>query len=262
MRLNIEVELNYHFGAPTDVLLTVEVAQLPDQILVEDLLTIDGVASLRPIAGEDGIGRRTWMPAEGAFHASYRATVDVDRPLPDIGPLAAVPRRELPAEVISYLWPSRYCEADRFEAFVLREFGDAEGGAKVDAMADWIHRRLDYCPGSSDSTTTAADTFVSRQGVCRDYAHLLATFARAGGVPARLVSAYGWKVDPPDFHALVEVWLDGGWRLIDPSRLAPLEGVVRICVGRDATDIAFMTSFGFAELKDQSVRVRRHGEED
>ena len=87
--------------------------------------------------------------------------MEVDRRLPDIDPLAAVPRRELPAEVIPYLWPSRYCEADRFEAFVNREFGDAEGGAQVSAMAEWIHRRLDYCPGSSDSTTTAADTFVS-----------------------------------------------------------------------------------------------------
>ena len=260
MRLNIEVELNYRFAEATDVLLAVEAAQLPDQILIEDLLTIDGVGPLRAIAGEDGIGRRTWMRAEGAFHASYRATVEIDRPLPDIGPLPAVPRRELPAEVIPYLWPSRYCEADRFEAFVARQFGDLEGGAQLGAMADWIHRRLDYCPGSSDSNTTAADTFVSRQGVCRDYAHLFAAFARAAGVPARLVSAYGWKVDPPDFHALVEVWLDGGWHLIDPSRLAPLDGVVRICVGRDATDIAFMTSFGVAELHDQSVTVTREGE--
>ena len=76
-------------------------------------------------------------------------------------------------------------------------------------------------------------------------------------MPARLVSAYGWKVDPPDFHALVEVWLDGAWQLVDPSRLAPIEGVVRICVGRDATDIAFMTSFGPAEMQAQSVRVVR-----
>ena len=76
-------------------------------------------------------------------------------------------------------------------------------------------------------------------------------------MPARLVSAYAWRLDPPDFHALVEVWLGGAWQLIDPSRLAPLEGVVRICVGRDATDIAFMTSFGFAEMKAQSVQVTR-----
>jgi transglutaminase-like putative cysteine protease len=256
VRLSIEVELDYRFDQPTDVLLTVEAAQLPDQRLVEDLLTIDGAGPLRAIAG-DGIGRRTWMQAAADFHASYRATVDVERPVPALEGLAAATLRNLPPEVIPYLWPSRYCEADRFEDFVVREFGSDEGGSKIAAMTDWIHRQLDYRPGSSDATTTAADTFVARKGVCRDYAHLLAAFSRAAGVPARLVSAYGWKVDPPDFHALVEVWLGDAWYLVDPSRLAPVEGVVRICVGRDATDIAFMTSFGPAEMKAQSVKVAR-----
>jgi transglutaminase-like putative cysteine protease len=256
VRLGIAAELDYHFAEPTDVLLALEVAQLPDQRLIEDRLTVDGSGPLRPIAGGDGIGRRTWLRAEGRFRAAYRATVEVERAAVDIAALGAAPLRELPAEVIPYIWPSRYCESDRFEAFVLREFSGLEGGAAVAAMADWIHAQLDYLPGASDSATTAADTFVSRQGVCRDYAHLLVAFARASGVPARLVSAYGWKVDPPDFHALVEVWLDGGWRLVDPSRLAVPEGVVRICVGRDATDVAFMTSFGPAELRSQSVMVR------
>ena len=257
MQLNIAVDLDYHFPAATDVLLTVEAAQLPDQRLVEDRLLIDGAGPLQPIAGGDGVGRRTWMVAEGDFRAQYRAIVDVERTSEDLVGLAAVPMRELPPEVIPYLWPSRYCEADRFEGFVDRAFGTVDGGAKIAAMADWIHGHLDYRPGSSDTTTTAADTFVARQGVCRDYAHLLAAFARAAGVPARLVSAYGWQLDPPDFHALVEVWLGSAWHLVDPSRLAPIEGIVRICVGRDATDIAFMTSFGPAEMKAQSVAVER-----
>ena len=63
--------------------------------------------------------------------------------------------------------------------------------------------------------------------------------------------------DPPDFHAVVEVWLDGGWRLVDATRLAPVEGIVRIGIGRDATDIAFMTVFGEALMNAQSVEVRR-----
>jgi transglutaminase-like putative cysteine protease len=257
MRLNIRVELDYHFPQPVDLLLTVEAAQLPDQKLVDDLLVIDNVGPMQPIAGGDGIGRRTWMLAEGPFHASYRAVVDVERQCRPLEQMSATARRDLPAEVIPYLWPSRYCEADRFDGFVEREFGGREAGAMVAAMSEWIYRQLDYVPGSSDSTTTAADTFVSRCGVCRDYAHLLTAFVRAAGVPARLVSAYGWKVDPPDFHALVEVWLNDAWHLVDPSRLAPLDSVVRICVGRDATDIAFMTSFGPAEMRSQTVEVTR-----
>ncbi|HWT13070.1 MAG TPA: transglutaminase family protein, partial [Allosphingosinicella sp.] len=193
----------------------------------------------------------------GPLRARYRATVEVGRPSVDLAELAIAPLRELPGEVIPYIWPSRYCEADRFETFVARRFGRHEGGAKVAAMAEWIRSRLDYRSGSSDSTTTAADTFVSREGVCRDYAHLLAAFARAAAVPARLVSAYALKVDPPDFHAVVEVWLGGGWRLVDPTGMAPPDGLVRVCVGRDATDIAFLTSFGEAEMRAQSVAVTR-----
>lgn len=255
MRLSIAVALDYHFAEPADVLLAVEAAQLPDQRLVEDRLTVDGSGPLRPIAGEEGIGRRTWLRAAGPFRAAYRATVEIERAVPAIEGLAATPLRALPAEVIPYIWPSRYCESDRFEAFVARNFADVEGGARIRAMADWIYREVDYRAGASDATTTAADTFVARQGVCRDHAHLLATFARAAGVPARLVSAYALKVEPPDFHALVEVWLGESWHLVDPTGMAPLESVVRICVGRDATDIAFMTIFGEAQLQSQSVEV-------
>jgi transglutaminase-like putative cysteine protease len=201
------------------------------------------------------------MRAGGPFRARYHAIVEVERPLPELAGLETSPTRELPAAIIPYLWPSRYCEADRFEGFVEREFGSIEGGDKIVAMADWIHNKLDYSPGSSDSTTTAADTFVARRGVCRDYAHLLATFARAAGIPARLVSAYGWKLSPPDFHALVEVWLDRKWHLVDPSRLSPIDGIVRICIGRDATDIAFMTSFGAAHMNSQKIEVVRIDDE-
>jgi transglutaminase-like putative cysteine protease len=256
MRLSIAAELDYRLAEPADVLLALEVVQLPDQRLIEDLLTVAGATSpLNPIAGEHGIGRRTWLKAHGRLHARYTAEVEIARELPDLAGLAADPLTGLPADVVPYLWPSRYCEADRFEGFVDGRFGALGGGAKVAAMAEWIHREMTYAPGASDTSTTAADAFVSRRGVCRDYAHLLATFARAAGIPARLVSAYAFALDPPDFHALVEVWLAGGWHFADASRLAPLEGIVRIAAGRDATDVAFMTSFGPAEFVAQRVTV-------
>lgn len=257
MELRIEVDLDYHFREATDVLLAIEVAQLPDQLLGEDLLSVAGSGPLRPIGAEDGIGRRTWMRAEGLCRASYRATLSVDRPSLAIGGLPASNLQDLPAIVVPYLWPSRYCEADRFEAFVEKTFGTLAGGAKIEAMAGWIRQEMDYVMGSSDASTTAVDAFLSRRGVCRDFAHLMATFSRAAGIPARLVSAYAWALKPPDFHAVVEVWLDGAWHLVDATGLAPIEGLARICVGRDATDIAFMTIFGVGEMRAQSVQVTR-----
>jgi transglutaminase-like putative cysteine protease len=258
MRLQIDIDLDYFLPEPADVLLAVEVAQLPDQALLRDLLTIDGAdAPLTPVAGEDAIGQRTWVRASGRLHATYRATVEVERRIRPIRNLPICPLPQLPPEAIAYLWPSRYCQSDQFETYVEHRFGDLAGGAKLLAMRDWVNAELDYVPGSSDTTTTAADAFVSRQGVCRDFAHLMATFARAAGVPARLTSVYALGMKQPDFHAVVEVWLDGAWHFLDATGLAPAEGFVRICVGRDATDIAFMTIFGSAVMNGQSVRVTR-----
>jgi transglutaminase-like putative cysteine protease len=157
---------------------------------------------------------------------------------------------------VPYLFPSRYCESDRLDTMVRRDFGALTGGDKVAAMTDWVRAHLTYEP-SGDTGTTAIDTLVARRGVCRDYSHLLIAMARAADIPARMVGAYAWALEPEDFHAVVEVWLDGGWRLIDPTGLAPEEGIARIGVGRDATDISFLTIFGRADLVGQNVSVKR-----
>ena len=100
-------------------------------------------------------------------------------------------------------------------------------------------------------------SFVQRRGVCRDFAHLLISFARAATIPARIVSAYAPDVSPPDFHAVAEIWLDGSWHLVDATGMARPNDIVRIGVGRDATDIAFLTTFGDMVFQEQRVEVKR-----
>lgn len=257
MILSIDVVLDYALPRPRDVLLQIEAAAMADQRILDSHFTVTSPDPLRAVDGEEAIGQRTWARGEGRLRAEYRARIDIDRVDLDLSRLDAAAPAELPALVIPYVLPSRYCESDRFEAFVERDFADRRGGAKVLAMRDWIARHIDYEAGISTGETTAADTFVRRAGVCRDYAHLLATFARAAMIPARLVSAYAPGVTPPDFHALVEVWLAGSWHIIDATGMARPSEVARIAVGRDATDIAFMTIFGTAELIEQSVQVTR-----
>jgi transglutaminase-like putative cysteine protease len=257
MRVEIDVVLDYDLPEPHDVLLQVEVAQMADQRIIGDKLTVSSPEKLRPVEGNESVGQRTWAAGTGQFHAHYSALVEIDRPVVAIDGLVAADARDLPALVVPYLLPSRYCESDKFESFVLRDFADHHGGAKILAMRDWIAGHVDYVSGASNGDTTASDTFVQRQGVCRDYAHLLASFSRAAMIPARIVSAYAPDVTPPDFHAVVEVWLEGAWHLIDATGMASGQDIVRIAVGRDATDIAFMTVFGTATFRNQSVRVTR-----
>ena len=257
MRLAIDTHLRYFVHAPADLLFAVEVASLPDQWLIEDRLTLAGTGPLTSVAGEDGVGRRSWARGDGLVEAHYTAIVEVTRSVPDLAALGLDPLPMLPGNVVAYLMPSRYGDSYRFEPWVRRRFGHLDGGAKVAAMAEWVAASMAYVPGASTQRTTAGDSFISREGVCRDYAHLLIAMVRAADIPARIVGAYGFGVHPPDFHAVVEVWLDGGWRLVDPTGLAPIEGIVRLCVGRDATDIGFLTIFGTAELVEQRVSVTR-----
>lgn len=257
MRLSIDAELDYTLAAPVDLLFALEVAQMPDQILVTDGLVVTGVDLLRPIVGAESLGRRTWASGANQVNARYTATVDIKRSPARLAGLGTDKLHDLPPLVVPYLFPSRYCEADRLETFVHREFGHLSGGDAILAVTDWIRGHVDYVPGSSNGNTTAVDTFVSGRGVCREFAHLLTAMARAAGVPARMVGAYAWGLEPQDFHAVVEVWLDGCWHLVDATGLAPTEGIVRIGVGRDATDISFLTIFGQALLNHQQVRVER-----
>ncbi len=258
MRLAIETILDYDFPEPGDVLLVLEAAALSDQHIMEQSLHIDGAETVSTLGGGSGIGRRTWAHADGGrMVLRYQATVEVERALSDLSGLCKSPLPDLPETVLPFIWPSRYCEADRFTGFVEGHFPGLEGGALVQALVHWVSDNLRYVPGSSNGATSAVDSFVTQQGVCRDYAHLTAALIRACDIPARLVSVYAPELDPPDFHAVVEVWLEGAWHLVDATRLAPVENMVRIAVGRDATDIAFMTAFGTARMNGQSIRVTR-----
>ena len=97
-------------------------------------------------------------------------------------------------------------------------------------------------PGSSLPTDGAEQTLLARRGVCRDYAHLVIALLRALDIPARMVAVYAPGLQPMDFHAVCEAWVDGTWHVVDATALAPRQSLVRISTGRDAADIAFLTN--------------------
>ena len=131
-------------------------------------------------------------------------------------------------------------------------------------MRDWVADKFAYTPGVSDATTTALDSFVMRRGICRDYAHVMVALARASTIPARFVSCYAPGVEPPDFHAVAEVFLadpetpgGGAWYLVDATGMADPGEIAKIGVGRDAADVSFLTSFGMVEFVDKTVSGAR-----
>jgi transglutaminase-like putative cysteine protease len=255
MRLFVQANLSYRFPEPAEVVLLLEAARSPDQAVRDERLSIAPARDFARLDDSLTGERRVVFTAEGDVEIAYSADVEVLSRDADLRWAEAEPIRNLPPDALRYLRPSRYCPSDRFERYVQNEFGAFEGGNKVAAILDWLSTHLTYAAGVSDASTTALDTFVDRAGVCRDFAQLAITFCRAAKIPARAVSAYAWKLTPPDMHAVAEVYLGGRWRLIDPTGKAPTEGVVRVATGLDAVDVAFMTIFGAAELLGQTFAV-------
>lgn len=264
MPIDISARFSFSVDRLSDVLLQFEAAAIPEQRILDSHCVMSEAEHIARIAAQDEIGERIWLHVNGRFEVRYTAQVEVKRLLADIGTLSRLDPHELPGEAVQYLFDSRYCAADRFQPFVEAEFGDSTGGARIVAIRDWIAHNFSYVPGSSTSTTTALDSFVERRGICRDYAHVMVTLARASAIPARYCSVYAPGVSPPDFHAVAEVFLadqtvpgGGAWHLVDATGMADPAETVKIGVGRDAADVSFMTVFGNAEFEDKDVTVKQ-----
>lgn len=107
--------------------------------------------------------------------------------------------------------------------------------ARAWALSEAVRSRMAYSPGVTGLSTTAAQAFAAGQGVCQDYAHLYLALARLGGLCARYVN--GLPEGEGASHAWCEVWLDGIWTGIDPTRGQWTDdGYLRFGVGRDFGD--------------------------
>ncbi|MDE8652500.1 transglutaminase-like domain-containing protein [Novosphingobium album (ex Liu et al. 2023)] len=255
MKIKIRTELDYDCPNPTDLLLQIEAAIIPEQRVLAAHIDLPQAQHFARVPGHDAIGDRIWLRFQGNLKVVYTGEVEIDRLDADISQLAAVPPHFLPGETVQYLLPSRYCPSDHFLMLVEAEFGHLAGGARIAAMRDWIYQHVVYASGSSNAFTGAMETFVDRHGVCRDFAHLMITMARASAIPARFASVYGIGVEPQDFHAVAEVFLDNVWYVVDATGMSSSGRIAKIGIGRDAADVSFLTSYGTVIMNSQIVEV-------
>lgn len=263
MRISVSASFGFTLFEPTDVLLQFEAADTPQQTIINPDTWTPAARHTACVPAHDNIGHRYWLLAEGACRVDYSAQVEIKQQVVDIAKLDALFPRNLPGEAVQYLFDSRYCQSIEMQQIVAEQFGHIEGGAKIAAMRDWIHENFTYAPGSSDAQTTAMQSYEARQGICRDYAHVLVSMARAAAIPARYVSCYAPGVNPPDFHAIAEVFLadpetpgGGTWQMVDATGMADPLKTAKIGVGRDAADVSFMTVFGASNFDFSTVEVQ------
>jgi transglutaminase-like putative cysteine protease len=204
--------------------------------------------------------RRVTLPA-GQSVARFDANVDVP-PAADAFDAGApeVPPDLIPDAVLAYTLPSRFCPSDELGEVAWDLFGSVHlGWGRVQAITDWVHNEVVFGYSETATTKTAVDVFEARAGVCRDFAHLAIAFCRALSIPARY--AFGYLPDigvpandvPMDFFAWMEVYLGGQWWTFDPRNGVRRIGRVLIGRGRDALDVAMVSTFGAVELNSMVV---------
>jgi transglutaminase-like putative cysteine protease len=144
----------------------------------------------------------------------------------------------LPPEI--YLRAAPLAEANG----ALRKFAeDAAGGQRaaldrLHPLMGAIYGTMTFDPTPTFSTTTAAEAFALRRGVCQDFAHIFVACSRWLGIPARYVSGYLARPDGASQnagHAWAESYVaDLGWVAFDATNdTCTDEHYVRVAVGFD-----------------------------
>lgn len=244
MQRDVSVRLTLDVAAPAALVLSVAVAEA--YRAVETLaLSVDGrPLAPREVLDQHGTRLHVLDAPVGHLVVDYSARIR--------GRLAPLAGEEV--DRLRYLRPSRYAESDVLWATARAEFAGLSGQSLLTAVSSWVGTRLAYVAGSSLPTDGAERTLLARRGVCRDFAHLVVALLRALDVPARLAAVYAPGLQPMDFHAVAEAWVEGEWRVVDATTLAPRSSLVRIATGRDAADTAFLGVYGgIATLRELTV---------
>jgi transglutaminase-like putative cysteine protease len=238
-RRHVSARLEMEVHEPLEMVLQVAVADMPGASRRESLtVTCDGQFLAPAEVAVPGEGRAHVLTVRpGRVLVEYRAAIEG----------RAAPPEATAADRLTYLRPSRYAESDQLVALAHAEFAGISGAPDLlAAVSSWVGTQLSYVPGSSGPTDGAVHTLLRRQGVCRDYAHLVVALLRALDIPARVAAVYAPGLEPMDFLAVAEALVDGRWRVADATLLAPRASLVRIATGRDAADTAFLSTYGGA----------------
>jgi len=238
--------------APTPVVtqLTIAADQLKDLRVAENFALTPQIPSTTYTDIFGNACRRFIAPVGELAMWSDSVIEDSGMVDPDATEANVMPVEALPDDILVYLLGSRYCETDRLSQMAWDLFGATPAtGARVQAICDYVNRRIRFDYQLARATRTAAEAHQEQVGVCRDYAHLAIALCRCMNIPARYVNGYLGDIGVPlflpmDFSAWIEVYLGNRWWVFDPRNNIPRIGRIVISRGRDAADVAMITSFG------------------
>jgi transglutaminase-like putative cysteine protease len=253
VKFRVGYEFRYNFPQPTPCILALCIhhtrsadLEQPDSPRIEPSASISGYRD----AFGNWCTRLVAPSGRVRIHCDsiVRDSGEADRTAPEAGQVAV---ERLPDDALIFLLPSRFCETEKLLDRSWELFGKARPGwDRVKAICDFVHDHIVFSYRDARATRTATEALDEKVGVCRDYAHLAVAFCRALNIPARYCTGYlsdaGMQspFPPGDFAAWFEAYLDGAWYTFDPRNNQPRIGRILIARGRDAADVAMVTTFG------------------
>ncbi len=102
-----------------------------------------------------------------------------------------------------------------------------------------LHDDMQFDTDPTQPTTTAAESFTLKRGVCQDLSHIFIAVARSLGIPARYVGGYFHRndgvIEQDAGHAWAEAFVpDLGWVAFDTANgISATDAHVRVAVGLD-----------------------------
>jgi transglutaminase-like putative cysteine protease len=256
MKFNVFTEMEYTVRSASTLILNINALRTQHQTVISEEFTIDPYLKTEELLSVSGENRlvRFEVTEPCKVKVTYKATVDNSYKIINYEGVYDESAALLDQTILPYLYPSRYCQSDKLYRLADNLFGHIVNPfTKVIALTDWIYRNVQYLSGSTNAQTSAFDTVTEQAGVCRDFAHLGIALCRALTIPARYFTGYSYLLQPADFHACFEAYLNGEWILFDATKLVPLNGMVKIATGRDAADAAIANIFGDASFTSMVV---------
>lgn len=124
-------------------------------------------------------------------------------------------------------------------AAVQRSAAGSDDLTLLHSLTKALHQQITFDTDLTHPTTTAAEAFSLKRGVCQDITHIFIAAARANSIPARYVGGYFYRADGVTAQEAGHAWAEAyvqhlGWVGFDPTNgICATEAHVRVAIGLD-----------------------------
>ena len=269
MRIRISHETVYRYEAPPrGVIQTLRLTPRNHEGQYVESWRIDVSENCQLDQHEDAFGNITHVFTADDPLSELRVVVDGEVDTQDTnGVVAGTIERFPPSLYLRETALTRLDPAIADFAMPSRRVGD-DTLTRLHNLLERLHDEMVFDNSPTQATTTAAEAFALKRGVCQDLTHIFIAAARSLAIPARYIGGHFHRVDgvteQDAGHAWAEVFVpDLGWVAFDPANgLCATDAYVRVAVGLDylgAAPVRGSRYGGGNETLDVSVSVTQVG---